>query len=108
MALLTLPFPNLDRWEYEIELDDVAYKIQGRVMSPPNVSPYFMIDLLLADDTPVEIGMRATLGTRYAFRGVKSIEGVLFFVAQGAIEGDYPSPDDLKSGKVVMCYDEAV
>jgi hypothetical protein len=52
--------------------------------------------------------MRATLGTRYAFRGVKSIEGVLFFVAQGAIEGDYPSPDDLKSGKVVMCYDEAV
>jgi hypothetical protein len=108
MALLTLPFPNLDDWAYEIELDDVAYKIQGRVMSPPNIAPYFTIDLLLADETPIEIGMKVTLGTRYAFRNGKGVEGVLFFVAQGQIEGDYPSPDDLKSGKVVMCYDEAV
>jgi hypothetical protein len=108
MALLTLPFPNLDDWVYEIELDGVTYKIQGRVMNPPNVAPYFMLDLLLADDTPVEIGMKAVLGTRYAFRSGTGVEGVLFFVAQGEIEGDYPTPDDLKSGKVVLCYDEAI
>jgi hypothetical protein len=110
MALLTLPFPTLDRWQYETTLDDTVYQIRGTKISPPDVAPYFMFDLLTADNEPIELGMKAVLGTRYAFRSATedAPQGVLFMVSQGAIAGDVPSVEELESGKVLLVYDTAI
>jgi hypothetical protein len=54
--------------------------------------------------------MKVVLGTRYAFRSATedNPQGVLFFIAQGAIASDVPTKGELISGKVLMCYDTAI
>jgi hypothetical protein len=34
MALLTLPFPAFDQWQYETTLDETVYQIRGTLISP--------------------------------------------------------------------------
>ena len=110
MSVLTLPFPTLDQWQYEITLDETVYQIRGTKVSPPSVAPYFILDLLTADSEPIELGMKAVLGTRYAFRSATEDvpQGVLFMVSQGAIAGDVPTVEEIESGKVLLVYDTAI
>ncbi len=110
MAIETLPFPDLERWQYETALDETVYIIRGRLVSPPQVTPYYQIDLLTTDNEPIELGMKVVLGTRYVFRGATEDDplGVLFFLAQGTMDSDVPTREDLASGKVIMCYDTAI
>jgi hypothetical protein len=110
MALLTLPFPAFDQWQYETTLDETVYQLRGTLISPPSVTPYYIIDLFTSDNEPIELGMKVVLGTRYAFRSATedNPQGVLFFIAQGAIASDVPTKGELISGKVLMCYDTAI
>ncbi len=69
MSIVTLELPSLDSWEYEVELDGTVYLLRGLLLKPPSVEPYYVLDVLLPDGTPIELGMKLNFGYRMAFRG---------------------------------------
>ena len=109
MSLLVLELPSLSNWEYEVELDGTIYLLRGILISPPNVEPYYVLDVLLPDETPIELGMKLNFGYRMAFRGAdaNAPKGTLYLQRIGTIAGDVPTVDELKD-KAVLLYDEAV
>ncbi|CAB5223223.1 hypothetical protein UFOVP380_19 [uncultured Caudovirales phage] len=109
MALLTLELPTEAAWEYEVELDGELYLLRGQSIAPPQKQPYYMLDLLLPDETPIELGMKLTLGARFAWRGQNELAplGTLFLVATGKLAGDDPTGAELQE-RVVLVYDEAI
>lgn len=109
MSTLTLELPSLENWEYEVELDGTVYLLRGLLIQPPNVTPYYVLDLLLPDGTPIELGMKLNFGYRMAFRGrdANAPQGTLFLTKTADIKGDIPTLDELKD-KAVLVYDEAV
>jgi hypothetical protein len=109
MSLITLELPSLDSWEYEVELDGTVYLLRGLLLKPPDIEPYYVLDLMLPDKTPIELGMKLNFGYRMAFRGGNedAPQGTLFLQPIGSIAGDTPTTQELKD-KAVLCYDEAV
>ncbi len=109
MSLITLELPSLDSWEYEVELDGTVYLLRGLLLKPPDIEPYYVLDLMLPDKTPIELGMKLNFGYRMAFRGGNedAPQGTLFLQPIGTIAGDTPTAQELKD-KAVLCYDEAV
>lgn len=109
MSLLQLELPDLPNWAYEAELDGTVYLLRGLYLQPPGVEPYYVIDLLLADGTPIELGMKLTPGYRMAFRGryKGGPQGTLFLLKTGNLQGNVPTLAELKD-KAVLVYDQAV
>lgn len=109
MSIITLELPRLDSWEYEVELDGTVYLLRGLLLKPPNVEPYYVLDLMLPDKTPIELGMKLNFGYRMAFRGGNedAPQGTLFLQPLGTIAGDTPTLQELID-KAVLCYDEAI
>jgi hypothetical protein len=97
MTLLTLEIPPDSSWAYEVELSGTVYLLRGLLLKPPNVKPYYLIDLLLPDDTPIELGMKLTPGYRMAFRGRNPIapKGKLFVLRT-------------TGGEQLLCYEPTV
>ena len=109
MSLLVLELPSLNNWEYEVELDGTVYLLRGLLMQPPNVAPYYVLDVLLPDGTPIELGMKLNFGYRMVFRGGNedAPQGTLYLQPLGTIAGDVPTLEELKD-KAVLVYDEAI
>jgi hypothetical protein len=109
MSIVTLELPSLDSWEYEVELDGTVYLLRGLLLKPPSVEPYYVLDVLLPDGTPIELGMKLNFGYRMAFRGgnANAPLGTLFLQPLGTIAGDTPTSQELID-KAILCYDEAI